>query len=89
MKKRKMKTKPRLPEQIGVSQLKTHCLEIVERTHGEGQEYIITKHGEPVARLLPIGSGRKSPRGAWKGLLNVKGDMVHLDWSGEFEVTRK
>jgi prevent-host-death family protein len=89
MKKRKKKLSPTAAEQITISDFKTHCLKIIGGAQAHGREYIITKHGEPVARLVPVGSHFRSPRGAWKGLLNIRGDIVHVDWSEEFELTRE
>ena len=39
-------------EQIGLHEAKTHLSEIIAKVH-EGHEYIITRRGIPVARLIP------------------------------------
>jgi prevent-host-death family protein len=40
---------------VAVSELKTHCLSLVERVARERCEFIVTKWGKPIARLAPIG----------------------------------
>lgn len=39
---------------ISVSELKTHCLRIVEEVSSARREVVITKRGKRVARLVPI-----------------------------------
>lgn len=46
-------------ETVSASQLKVHCLEYLEHIHVKCKEYIITKHGEPVAKLTPIQKQKK------------------------------
>jgi antitoxin (DNA-binding transcriptional repressor) of toxin-antitoxin stability system len=72
-----------------VSEFKARCSELVELVASEGRELVITKHGVPVARLVCEDAHRRSPRGAWKGLVAVAGDIVQSDWADEFEVTRE
>jgi prevent-host-death family protein len=76
-------------EELPVSRFKAECLRIVESVRREGREYLITKHGEVVARLVPVDRTRASPRGAWKGRIEIRGDIVQGDWTDEFEVTRE
>jgi prevent-host-death family protein len=38
---------------VGAYQAKTHFSELLEKV-GQGEEFTITKHGTPVARLVPI-----------------------------------
>lgn len=73
---------------MSVSDFKARCLELVETARSEGRRYVITKHGRPVARLVPIQEASRSPRGRWKGLVQVTGDIVHGDWADLFEATK-
>ncbi|MFC1612091.1 type II toxin-antitoxin system Phd/YefM family antitoxin [Myxococcota bacterium] len=72
-----------------MSRFKAQCLQIVEAVRSKGREYLITKRGEVVARLVPVDRRGSSPFGAWNGRLKIKGDIVHNDWSDEFEVFRQ
>jgi prevent-host-death family protein len=73
---------------INASDFKARCLKVLDDVQATGAEVVITKRGQPVARLGPIGPARRSLRGAWKGMVRVRGDIVHVDWSSEFEATR-
>lgn len=74
---------------VSVSDLKARCLGLVEDVRRKGHAIVITKRGEPVARLVPIGGpARGSARGLWAGLVEESGDIVHTDWSDEFSATR-
>ena len=41
--------------EIGAYQAKTHLPALLERV-ARGEQIVITKHGKPIARLVPIGS---------------------------------
>jgi prevent-host-death family protein len=76
------------PKSINASEFKTHCLRVLDDVQATRTEVVITKRGKPVARLAPIGSARGSLRGAWKGMVRIRGDIVRVDWSSEFEAVR-
>ncbi|HTM04977.1 MAG TPA: type II toxin-antitoxin system prevent-host-death family antitoxin [Vicinamibacterales bacterium] len=38
---------------MGAAEFKTRCLELMDRVRETGVEYIVTKHGRPVAKLVP------------------------------------
>jgi prevent-host-death family protein len=40
--------------QVGAGRFKATCLELIGRVREAGVRYTITKHGRPVARLVPI-----------------------------------
>jgi prevent-host-death family protein len=73
------------PEEVPVSELKSRCSEIIDRV-ARGSEFVITRRGQPVARLKSEGAERRNPRGSWQGLIEIAGDIVQVDWSEEFEV---
>lgn len=39
---------------VGIFDAKTHLSELIERVRG-GESFVLTKHGMPVARLVPAG----------------------------------
>ena len=49
MSKRQMR-----PVNVGSAEFKSRCLELVNRVKESRAEYIVTRHGRPVARLIPI-----------------------------------
>jgi len=40
---------------------------------------VITKHGKPVARLVPIGTESGELIGALRSKINIKGDLLSTD----------
>ncbi len=76
------------PRTINASELKTRCLRVLDDVQATRIEVVITKRGKPVARLAPIGSARGSLRGAWKGMVKIRGDIVRIGWPSEFETVR-
>lgn len=79
---------PPSPRTIIASDFKARCTQVLDDVLATGTEVVITRRGRPVATLSPIGSVRRSLRGLWKGMARICGDIVHVDWSSEFEVVR-
>ena len=53
---------------LPAAEFKTRCLELMDRVRETGVEYIITKHGRPVAKLVPyLPDARRKSFGALKG----------------------
>lgn len=51
---------------INVQQAKTHLSRLIERAHA-GEEIILTKHGKPYARILPLAAPEKRRLGFMQG----------------------
>ena len=50
------------------AEFKARCLELMDRVRETGVEYVVTKHGKPVAKLVPFNeNARPSFFGALKG----------------------
>ena len=45
--------------QYGAAEFKMRCLELMDRVRETGVEYVVTKHGKPVARLVPVAEAVK------------------------------
>ena len=53
---------------VAAAEFKARCLELMDRVRETGVEYVITKHGTPVAKLVPVGEEAKEPLfGSMKG----------------------
>jgi prevent-host-death family protein len=76
------------PKSINASDFKARCLRVLDDVQATRTEVVITKRGKPVARLCPIGPARGSLRGAWKGMVRIRGDIVQVDWSSDFEAVQ-
>ena len=59
---------------IGAAKFKEQCLALLEQLDSDG--VIITKHGKPVARLMPWRETPAQLIGALKGRITVKGDIL-------------
>ena len=69
--------------EISASKFKEQCLSLLDNIAPEG--ILVTKHGKPVARLLPIDSGCASLIGSMKGKVKVSGDVFStgVPWNAE------
>jgi prevent-host-death family protein len=74
----------------GASEFKAQCLQLLDRVKETGEEYIITKHGTPVAKLGPVqGRATRPLRGLHKGLVEINNDIVDVTFDGDWEAPRK
>jgi len=84
--------KPRLQrdtQTIAAAEFKAGCLQLMDRVRETGVEYTITKHGTPVARLVPVSeSSRPTFFGAGKGsVLNFDRPFDPVD--GTYDIDRE
>jgi prevent-host-death family protein len=72
-----------MPRTIGAAQFKEKCLALIESLRPEG--IIITKHGKPVARVLPIETASAELLDSLKGRLRILGDILSTGqkWDAE------
>lgn len=47
-------TAPSAYAEVGAAEFKARCLELIDRVSEARAEYVVTKHGRPVARLVPV-----------------------------------
>jgi prevent-host-death family protein len=66
---------------IAATRFKQQCLALLESVDPEG--IVITKHGKPVARLVPIEGASRALIGSLKG--KIKGDIFStgLRWNAQ------
>jgi prevent-host-death family protein len=76
-------------EVISVYDFKSHLSEVISRVEQTGYPVIVTRHGRPVAQLLPApGTGGPRPTGLWRGKMDLPAgwdqftDQDQLDWYG-------
>lgn len=78
-------TRPAPTPSVGSAEFKARCLELVDHVKEARAEYTITRHGRPVARLVPVDvTAPASPLGCMRGtLLRYDGpfDPVPATWS--------
>jgi prevent-host-death family protein len=73
---------------LGAAEFKATCLELFDRVRERGIEYIVTKHGEPVARVTPVSTPRASLYGAFAGRIAITGEIVHGGFGDDWDAAR-
>jgi prevent-host-death family protein len=65
--------------EVGIEEAKTTLSRLVERARA-GEEVIITRRGEPVARLVPASgpSSLEAVRGVWRGRVHMADNFDEL-----------
>lgn len=79
---------PSLRDVLAAADFKARCLELMDRVRETGAEYVITKHGEPVAKLVPYKSKQRTPVfGSLKGTV-LKYDRPLDPLDDEWDISR-
>ena len=70
-------------KKIGAAQFKEKCLAILDDIDPEG--IVVTKHGRPVAKLIPITADSSHLIGSLKDEIKIKGDILStgVSWDAE------
>ena len=71
---------------VGPAHCRRQCLKLMDEVARIGQPLVITKHGKPVAQLVPVPVAPESLFGYMKNTLKVAGDIVapvDETWSSE------
>ncbi|HEY7351615.1 MAG TPA: type II toxin-antitoxin system Phd/YefM family antitoxin [Terriglobales bacterium] len=63
-------------KKIAAGAFKTRCLAIMDRVQKTGEPVLITKHGKPVARLVPATNDAEDIFGYMSGKVKILGDIV-------------
>jgi prevent-host-death family protein len=69
---------------IPAAQFKAECLKLMDRVARTRESIVITKHGRPVAQLVPVPPDNESLFGYMRGTLSTPGDVIapaNIEWS--------
>lgn len=66
----------RFSREISAGEFKARCLALMDEVQSGGGEYVITKRGEPVAKLVPIRAESRRLLGSMSGTVKTLGDIV-------------
>ena len=69
----------RSPDVIPAGQFKARCLRLMEEVRERRTEYLITKHGKPVAKLVPAEEEASDGFGSLAGSVIRHDDIVSPD----------
>ena len=61
---------------VPAAEFKATCLELMDRVRETGVEYVVTKHGKPVAKLIPFTADSSGLIGALAGKVQIKGEIL-------------
>ncbi len=68
------------------SEFKAKCLKLMDEVAENGEEIVITKNGNPTARLVPYRAKPKEWFGADRGRMKIVGDIISpidVEWEAE------
>lgn len=79
----------RSAQDVAAADFKARCLELMDRVRETGAEYVITKHGRPVAKLVPF-----TPSATTSFFGSMKGTVLAYERpfdpiEGEYDVNRE
>jgi prevent-host-death family protein len=63
-------------KQIAAGEFKAQCLAIMDNVRDSGEPVLITKHGKPVAKLVPAQNNADEIFGYMAGKVKIVGDIV-------------
>jgi prevent-host-death family protein len=71
---------------IQAGEFKAKCLQIMDEVDEKHISFTITKHGKPVAKLVPVDSTTKSAFGCLKNTVSIQGNIIapiENDWDAD------
>ncbi|MGH9460986.1 MAG: type II toxin-antitoxin system Phd/YefM family antitoxin [Vicinamibacteria bacterium] len=71
------------PKTIAAARFKEKCLALLDEVGPEG--IIVTKHGKPIAKLIPIETEAAGLIGSLKDKIRIRGDILStgLEWDAQ------
>ena len=72
-------------KEIGAAKFKEQCLALLDRLDADG--LVVTKHGKPVARVLPYDNQGAELMGSLRHKVRVRGNILDtgVDWDADVE----
>ncbi|MEO8563896.1 MAG: type II toxin-antitoxin system prevent-host-death family antitoxin [bacterium] len=65
--------------EVAAGVFKDTCLQLLDQVRDQSVEVIVTKRGEPVARVVPASGSLPSAFGFMRGTVTGRGDIVSPD----------
>ena len=63
-------------KKMAAGTFKVHCLAVMDEVQAKRETVVITKHGKPVAKLVPVTEEKDDIFGFLKGKARITGDVV-------------
>ena len=69
-----------------ISEFKAKCIQMLKEVQKNGKPLVVTRRGQPIARVEPVAKQGKAPRlGQLKGWIKIKGDIVNTGFEDDWE----
>ena len=68
---------------IPAGTFKAHCLGVMKEVQATGEPVIVTKHGAPVVKVVPVQSDKNDIFGFMTGKVKIVGDIespIPVEW---------
>ncbi len=72
-------------KEMPAGQFKTHCLAVMDQVHDSKEPVVITKHGKPVVKLIPVLTKEDDLFGSMAGKARIVGDLINTVPPAEWE----
>jgi len=77
------------PQTIPISEFKARCIEVLKQVHRTRRNLLVTLRGEPLVTVEPYRAPTQKRRfGRYRNQTRIVGDVVHFDWSGDWDDSR-
>jgi prevent-host-death family protein len=63
-------------KKMAAGSFKVHCLAVMDEVQAKRETVVITKHGKPVAKLVPVDKDTDDIYGFLAGKGSIQGDVV-------------
>lgn len=63
-------------KKMAAGTFKTHCLAVMDEVQSKRETILITKHGKPVAKLVPADTNTDDIYGFFRGKGEIIGDVI-------------
>ena len=71
---------------IQAGEFKAKCLQLMDEVNEKHVSFTITKHGKPVAKLVPLDKASKSAFGCLKNTVSIQEDIIgpiDIEWDAD------
>ena len=72
-------------KQMPAGQFKTHCLSVMDQVRNSKEPVVITKHGKPVVKVIPVSTKEDELLGSMAGKGTIVGDLINTVPSTDWE----
>jgi prevent-host-death family protein len=74
---------------LAAAEFKARCLELMERVRETRTEYVVTKHGRPVAKLVPYAPPARPSFFGWARGTVLQYDHPFEPVDGDYDINRE